>query len=222
MQEGERKMKRAVIIGAGDISVSSIPLKEEDLVIAADGGYVYCKMLGIVPDIILGDLDSVEEEDAREIAEIYKQDPERVVLLPSEKDDTDTLAAIRVGLSEGCKQFLIYGGQGGRLEHTIANIQCLKFLKEQGAVGYLMDGTGMVLVAQNETVRFKKEMEGYLSLFAMDAKAEGVTIRNMKYELDNAVITNSFPVGVSNEFIGEEGEITVKEGTVCIIIAWVQ
>ncbi len=215
-------MKRAVIIGAGDISVSSIPLKEEDLVIAADGGYVYCKMLGIVPDIILGDLDSVEEEDAREIAEIYKQDPERVVLLPSEKDDTDTLAAIRVGLSEGCKQFLIYGGQGGRLEHTIANIQCLKFLKEQGAVGYLMDGTGMVLVAQNETVRFKKEMEGYLSLFAMDAKAEGVTIRNMKYELDNAVITNSFPVGVSNEFIGEEGEITVKEGTVCIIIAWVQ
>ena len=215
-------MKRAVIIGAGDISVSSIPLKEEDLVIAADGGYVYCKMLGIVPDIILGDLDSVEEEDAREIAEIYKQDPERVVLLPSEKDDTDTLAAIRVGLSEGCKQFLIYGGQGGRLEHTIANIQCLKFLKEQGAVGYLMDGTGMVLVAQNETVRFKKEMEGYLSLFAMDAKAEGVTIRNMKYELDNAFITNSFPVGVSNEFIGEEGEITVKEGTVCIIIAWVQ
>ena len=213
-------MKRCIIIGAGDLNISQIPVKEEDFVIAADGGFSYCEILGVEPDLIIGDLDSVSEEDAKKIAEIYKADPDRLVLLPHEKDETDTLAAIHEGLKRGCRDFRIYGGQGGRLEHTIANIQCLQFLKEQGCVGYLCDGTGMILLARDEAVSFRKENEGYLSLFSMGDRAEGVTIRGMKYELQDAVITNSFPIGISNEFIGEEASIEVKNGTLLIILAW--
>lgn len=213
-------MKRCVIVGAGDLTVSEIPVREEDYVIAADGGYSYCKLFEIVPDLILGDLDSVGEAEAEELAEIAKIDPGRVIVLPAEKDETDMLAAIHAGLEAGCREFHIYAGQGGRLEHTIANIQCLIYLKECGAVGYMIDGTGMILVAQNETVSFKPQTEGFLSLFSMGDKAEGVTIRNMKYLLDKAVVTNSFPIGISNEFIGEQASITVEHGTLAILLNW--
>lgn len=213
-------MKRCIIIGAGDLTVSEIPVNEDDYVIAADGGYLYCKVLGIAPDLILGDFDSVGEQEAEELAQIQKVSPERIVLLPVEKDETDMLAAIHAGLAEGCREFHIYAGQGGRLEHTIANIQCLKYLKECGAVGYMLDGTGMILVAKDETVSFQPQAEGYLSLFSMGDRAEGVTIRNMKYELTDATVTNSFPIGISNEFIGKQASITVKSGTLMIILTW--
>lgn len=213
-------MKRCIIIGAGDLNISEIPVKEEDFVIAADGGFSYCEILGITPDLIIGDLDSVGEEEAEKIAAICGRNPDKLVLLPVEKDETDMLAAIHEGLNRGYQDFRIYAGMGGRLEHTIANIQCLKFLKENGASGYLCDGTGMILLAKDEVLSFRKENEGYLSMFSMGDRAEGVTIQGMKYEISDAVITNSFPIGISNEFIGEAASIEVKNGTLLIILTW--
>lgn len=210
-------MRRCIIIGAGELNVSKILVREDDYVIAADGGYIYCKALEIVPDLILGDFDSIGEKEAEELAGIQKIDPKRLIVLPVEKDDTDMLAAIRAGLQEGCREFHIYGGQGGRVEHTIANIQCLKYLKECGAAGYLIDDSGMILVAKDETIRFHEETKGLLSLFSMGDRAEGVTLSNLKYELQDAVITNSYPIGISNEFVGKEASVTVKSGTLMII-----
>lgn len=213
-------MKRCIIIGAGELNVSEIPVREDDYVIAADGGYIYCKMLEIVPDLILGDFDSIGEKEAEELARIQRIDPERLIVLPVEKDDTDMLAAIHAGLEAGCREFHIYAGQGGRLEHTIANVQCLKYLKECGAAGYLIDSSGMILVAKDETVRFNARTKGFLSLFSMGDRAEGVTLRNLKYELNDAVITNSYPIGISNEFIGKEASVTVKYGTLMIVLEY--
>ena len=137
-----------ILIGAGDLTISEIPMQAGDLVIAVDGGYEYCKLLEITPDYILGDFDSISEKEAESVAAIAKETEDKVIILPVEKDDTDTLAAIKLGLAEGYQSFRIYGGMGGRIEHTIANIQCLLYLKEHNAVGYLMDGTGMILVAK--------------------------------------------------------------------------
>lgn len=220
IQEKKDGIKRCIIVGAGELTVKEIPVREGDYVIAADGGYSYCKMLKLEPDLILGDFDSVQESEAEELAGLLKLSPERIVVLPAEKDETDMLAAIHMGLEEGCREFHIYAGQGGRLEHTIANIQCLKYIKECSAVGYMLDASGMILVAQNETVSFKPQARGYLSLFSMGERAEGVTIRNMKYELDHATVTNSFPIGISNEFIGEQASVTVENGTLVIILTW--
>ena len=209
-----------ILIGAGDLTVSEIPVGENDLCIAVDAGYEYCKLLEIVPDYILGDFDSISEKEAEGVAEIAKQEEEKVIILPAEKDDTDMLAAIRLGLSQGYQSFRIYGGMGGRIEHTIANIQCLLYLKEHNAVGYLMDGTGMILVAKEEKISFQNSLEGYLSLFSMGEKAT-VSIENMKYLLEEQEITNSFPIGISNEFIlGEKGKITVHKGAVVMIVSW--
>ena len=141
--------------------------------IAVDGGYDTCRKYDIVPDLIVGDFDSVQESDMPQIAEIAKIAPDHVVVLPTEKDDTDMLAAIRIGLGEGCQEFRIYGGMGGRLEHTLANLQCLIYLKQCSAVGYLMDDKTTAFVMQNETVWFKPEAKGFLSL--SDAKLHTIS-----------------------------------------------
>lgn len=212
---------KCILIGAGDLTISEIPVGENDLCIAVDGGYEYCKLLEITPDYILGDFDSVSEKEAGAIAEIAKTEEDKVIILPVEKDDTDMLAAIKLGLSEGYQSFHIYGGMGGRIEHTIANIQCLLYLKEHNAVGYLMDGTGMILAAKEEEISFQDSLEGYMSLFSMGDKAI-VSIENMKYLLREQEITNSFPLGISNEFVlGIKGKVTVHEGAVMMIVSWV-
>ncbi|MBR3601292.1 MAG: thiamine diphosphokinase [Lachnospiraceae bacterium] len=210
-----------ILVGAGDLTISEIPMGENDLCIAVDAGYEYCRLLEITPDYILGDFDSISEKEAENVAEIAKQEEDKVIILPIEKDDTDMLAAIKLGLSEGYRSFRIYGGMGGRIEHTIANIQCLLYLKEHNAVGYLMDGTGMILVAKEEEISFQDSLEGYMSLFSMGDKAT-VSIENMKYLLKEQEVTNSFPIGISNEFIyGSKGKVTVHQGAVVIIVSWV-
>lgn len=216
------KKGTCIIIGAGDLTVGSIPYDPEtDYVIAADGGLMYCPVLEIEPDLILGDFDSVDEDFAQAVQEIQKKCPEKVVCLPTEKDDTDMAFAIKCGLEAGYRSFRLYAANGGRLEHTIANIQMLKYLKEQDAVGYIMDGQGMILLAQNETISFKDTMEGYINIFSMNEKAHGVTLHGLKYELDHVELTNAFPLGISNEFIGVQSEVTVEDGTLLIIVNWV-
>ena len=211
-----------IIIGAGDLTVGSIPYDpEKDYVIAADGGLMYCQVLELEPDLIIGDFDSLDEEIGEAVKVIRENCPEKVTTLPSEKDDTDLLAAVKRGLELGYRRFRLYGANGGRLEHTIANIQTLKFLKEHDAVGYIMDGNGMILLAQNETVSFRDTMEGYVNVFSMNEKAHGVSIRGLKYELDHATLTNAMPLGISNEFIGVQSDITVEDGILLIIVNWV-
>ncbi len=212
--------RKCIIIGAGDLTVSEILKNEEDYVIAVDGGMMYCGVLEIEPDMIIGDFDSVDEQHLEAIAQIEKIAPEKVRRLKAEKDDTDMLAAIKQGLEKGYLHFEIYGGNGGRLDHTLANIQCLLFLKKQGASAYLKDGNGIIFVMKDEAVTFRKEMEGYMSLFALGEEAKGVTLVGMKYPLNDYTLANDFPIGISNEFTGQESKIIVEKGEVVVMVQW--
>lgn len=217
------KNRTCVIVSAGDLALTDIGIQigEGDMCIAADGGYLYCKMLGIEPDLVIGDMDSLDESVRGEIERLKEESPEKVRMLSPEKDDTDTLAAIKEGLAAGCSRFCLYGALGGRVEHTIANIQCLSYLRNRGAKGYIMDANVMMTVIKDETVKFQEAMEGYLSLFSLGEKAEGVTITGMKYLLEDAVVSNDFPIGISNEFIGEQGQVTVRSGMLLVIVTWI-
>lgn len=217
----ERKGK-CILICAGDLTLGEIPVEENDMVIAVDGGLSYCGLLNVEPDLILGDFDSVNEQEETAVESLEQQIPHRIIRLPREKDDTDTLAALKEGLSRGYREFRIYAGTGGRFEHTMANIQSLLFLKNRGAIGYLVDGAGMILVIKNEVVRFQKSLEGYLSLFSLVEESKGVCIKGMKYPLQDAVISNDIPIGISNEFIGEEAAISVEDGALVCMISYAQ
>ena len=218
----EEKSGKCIVIGAGDLTLGNIAVGEEDFVIAVDGGLGYCGVLEVEPDLLIGDFDSVSEEEEKAVRLLEQEIPDRVIRLAREKDDTDMLAALKEGLARGYRQFHIYAGTGGRFDHTLANIQCLLYLKKRDAVGYLIDGTGMMLVIFGEAVHFRKNLEGTLSLFSLGEKANGVTISGMKYELENAVLTNDFPIGISNEFIGEEAMISVEEGELVCMISYAQ
>lgn len=212
---------KCIIIGAGDLTVGEIRRAEEDYVIAVDGGLSYCSVLQVEPDLIIGDFDSVTEGEKGALEDLERDFPEKVIRLKPEKDDTDMLYALKYALGKGFTQFRLYGATGGRFDHTLANIQCLLYLKNHGGTGYLMDGNGMVMVLQNEAVKFNSNLEGYLSLFCLGKEAKGVSIRGMKYNLDNAVMTNDFPIGISNEFIGENAEISVEDGELVCMISYV-
>lgn len=200
-------MRKCVIIGAGDFFGIPLKIGGSDLVIAADGGYRNCIDCGIIPNFVIGDLDSLEKE------------PENCALmrLPVEKDDTDTLAGIRYGLGEGIEEFHIAGGTGGRFDHTIANMQALVFLSRQNKKGFLYGKDYVITAVTDRSAAFPESACGTVSVFSAGDRAEGVYEKGLKYSLSDAVVTNEFPIGVSNAFTGEKSLITVKKGTLYII-----
>lgn len=198
-------MKRCIIFGAAEFDRLHRPIEKDDLLIAADGGLRHFARLDRAPDVILGDFDSLG----------YIPDGARI--FPVEKDDTDVMLAIRHGLEAGCREFFIYGGlEGRRLDHTIANLQALSFLRQQGSRGFLPGREQVATVIENETAVFEK-CQGILSVFCMGGPAEGVCIRNMQYGLENGTLTADFPLGVSNHFVGKSAEISVKKGKLLLI-----
>lgn len=202
-------MSVCYIVGAGNFSEASIAFQKDDYIIAADGGLKYLQELGIDPDLVIGDMDSILSNVQIEQA---KKKGTRVQLLPREKDDTDMLAAIRHGLEQGFRDFILFGALGGRIDHSIANIQCLVYLKTHGANGVIRDGKQCLEVICNEKKEFSSYYKGYFSAFCLGARAKHVTEKGLLYELSDATITGDFPIGVSNEFIGKESFIQVEDG----------
>ena len=199
-------MKRCLIFCAAQFDSLIGPIAEEDYVIAADGGFGHTEALGLRPDAVLGDFDSLGYT------------PAGANVFPVEKDDTDAMLAVRHGLSLGFREFLIYGGlDGPRLDHTFANVQTLEFLTEHGAYGYLIGKDYILTVVKDGSVRFSAGAEGTISVFCVGADAQGVTERGLYYPLEDAVLTSSFPLGASNHFTGVEAEISVKQGSLLLI-----
>lgn len=213
---------KCIIMSAGDYTPVELDVQEGDYVIAADNGLTYLTRLGIVPDYVIGDYDSLQQEGRDALLELQAARPETVMTLPVEKDDTDTMAAAREGLRRGYRVFYLYGALGGaRLDHTLANIQTLAFLKENGARAYIMDAHCMLFVMENEERRFSKGFRGDFSMFAMDREIHGVTIRGMQYEVQDITITNHFPIGVSNHIVGDrEASVQVADGMALCYVAW--
>ena len=137
----------------------------------------------------------------------------------TEKDDTDMVFALRRGLDMGYRRFVLLGGLGGRLEHTLGNLQLLDWLSTQGAVGFLAgEKTAATCIRDGSSITFPDYMTGYLSVFCNSGTAQGVTLTGLKFLLENAVLTSSFPVGVSNEFLGQPAQVSVREG--CLLLVW--
>ena len=201
--------KACFIFAAGSYYDDPICPNKGDLVIAADAGFLQAKKRNIPLSLAIGDMDSLQ--NAPDFA--------NAIILPSEKDDTDTLAAIRVGLEKGYRLFHIYGGTGGeRFDHTLANIQCLAFLSKKGARGYLYGKNQIITAITDGSISFPRGKSGFISVFSLDGIAEGVTEKGLKYTLDKAQLKNDFPIGVSNRFLpNEECFISVEKGTLIIV-----
>lgn len=195
------------VIGAGDCPKLEIDKKSDDYVIAADAGYGYCKENNLIPDAVIGDFDSLGSVP----------EADNVIKLNPVKDITDMHAAIEIGIEKGFSEFVLYGATGGRLDHTLANLQLIASLSQKGYKAKIADGDRIITAITNGKISFDASYKGYVSAFSHTDKCEGVTIKGLKYCLDNETLTNSFALGVSNEFIGKESEIIIGNGTAIII-----
>ena len=200
-------MSICYIVGAGEDCGVDFSPQAGDLVIAADGGYRLLRESGIRPDLVIGDFDSLGAAP----------EGEQVITLPVVKDVTDTWAAIELGKQRGYAAFRLYGCTGGRMDHTLANVQTLAVLAAQGMQGWLVSETQEITAISGKTVFFDQRCSGTVSVFAHTDRCTGVTIRGLQYELENAELTNRFPLGVSNAFVGRAAEISVKEGILVLV-----
>lgn len=195
------------IVGAGEFGDGGFNPGEEDLVIACDGGYAHCMERGIRIDLVAGDFDSLG----------YIPEHAHVIRLKPEKDDTDTGWAVKEGWQRGCREFVIYGGTGGRISHTIANFQLLTDLAAKGGSGLMIGKGAWYRVICNGEISFGAGERGFLSVFCLGDKAEGVFESGLKYELTDAVLTKEYPLGVSNEFTGKESRVSVRSGALLLV-----
>ena len=203
-------MKRCVIVGGADINNYEYikdSLGDEDYIIFCDSGLKHMEGLGVGPSLIVGDFDSFEDP---------RLDVETIVL-PCEKDDTDTVYGVREGIKRGFDDFLIIGAVGARLDHTLGNLYILCMLQSFGKRGRIIDDySEMELVTASPTM--VDDSFSFFSLVNITGKAKGVTIKNAKYPLENAEITCSYQYGISNEvLVGKTAEVSVKDGALLLI-----
>lgn len=195
------------IVGAGDCEKISIDKKENDFIIAADGGLRYCERDNITPDLILGDFDSLG----------FIPEQEKTYVLPVEKDDTDTSFAVKYAMEKGYEKFVIFGGTGGkRADHTYANIALLAYISKNGGMGFLDCGDYTITSITNSKISFPEYLKGDVSVFSFDTISHGVTETGLYYNFDNTDVENSIVTGVSNSFTGQKSSVSVKEGTLII------
>ena len=202
------KERICCIVCAGENKGLDLSILANNFVIAADGGLKYLNDLNIQPNLIVGDFDSINQPEIS--CEIVK--------LNEEKDETDTLVCIQEGIKRGYNKFYIFCGTGGRIDHTIANIQSLIYLAQKNCVGFLFDGKQVIVaISSLITLSFSSEASGGISVFAINGNASGVTITGLKYTLNSALLTAEFPLGVSNSFIGKECRIECENGNLAIV-----
>ena len=195
------------IVAAGDCEKISVNKNENDLIIAADGGLKYCERDGIKPDIIIGDFDSLG----------FVPENDNVLVLPVEKDDTDTSFAVKYAMNKGYDTFVIFGGTGGkRGDHTYANIALLAYVSKEGCSAFLDCGDYSITAITDSEISFPDYMKGDISVFSFDNVSEGVRETGLYYIFDNEDIENCNIRGVSNSFIGQKSTVSVRKGTLII------
>ncbi len=203
-------MKRCTIIGGADIAdyqrISEY-IRNDDYVIYCDSGLKHRSGLKSEPSLIVGDFDSYENPCLQT----------ETIVLPTEKDDTDTLFAVKEGVRRGFEDFLLLGVTGGRLDHTLGNVYILLYLDSLGKSALLVDDLSEMEIVSSLTKEISCDFS-FFSLINIMGTARGITIRNAKYPLNDAEISCEYQYGISNEVLpGKKALVSVSEGKLLLI-----
>lgn len=209
--KGPAAARRCVIVGGADIGrydCIRARLRENDFYICCDSGLKHREELGIVPDLIVGDFDSYENPSL----------PTETIVLPCEKDDTDTAFAVKTALSRGAQDFLLIGCAGGRMDHTLGNLSLLLLLDGRGKRAVLLDDFSEMEIVSSDRPAQIEDRYAYFSLLSIGGAARNITISGAKYPLFNAEITSENQYGISNEVLpGGTAEVSLREGRLLLI-----
>lgn len=195
------------IVGAGDNTGTNFLKGKNDYVIAADGGLLCLQKLKIEPDMIMGDFDSLG----------FIPEGDNVIQHEVMKNDTDMMLAVKKALDMGYHKIKIYGGTGGRIDHTFSNIQTMLYASRKGASIEMIDNTNTYHVITDGKIRLTGNTKSGFSIFALGGTAHKVNIKDAMYLLHEFELTSDNPIGTSNSFIGKEVTISVEKGSLMII-----
>ena len=206
-------MKAFIYVG-GSIFPQNITEKPEkdDLCIAADSGYTNARMLGVSPKILVGDFDSLSNEEKNSIPEDIK-----IITVPAEKDFTDTQLAVKTALECGATNITVIGGLDGRLDHTLSNLAILENLYENNMRAIITNGENRIRYIRSSSDLIARSNFKYISVIARDEKVKGVSIEGCKYPLKNATLSNKFQYAISNEILKNCALVSVKKGGIYIV-----
>ena len=200
---------------------TNIKIGIDDYIICADGGFEHALKENVIPNTVIGDFDSCSFDILKK--SIYDNDHFKeieIIRTQPEKNDTDTFMCVKYGLDKGYKEFHIIGGLGGRIDHTLANLQVLSFILDSGASAWISDGKNRVTMIQGpDTISLDCNEFDYFSIYSYTAQCKEVYEINSKYTLNNVVLTQSNPVGTSNELLDEPTVIKLTEGKLIITLS---
>ena len=208
--DGEQTMRRCVIVGGADINnyeYIQSRLREDDYIIFCDSGLKHMDELQVTPSLIVGDFDSHDNPHLNV----------ETIVLPCEKDDTDTVFAVKEAVKRGFEDFILIGVIGSRLDHTLGNVSILLYLYSLGKIGCIIDDYSEMEIASSKPT-YIDDSYSFFSLLNISGTAKGITIENAKYPLDNGEITCEYQYGVSNEVIpGKRAKVSVRQGCLLVI-----
>lgn len=209
---------RVLIITGGRIDEKFLGdlLKRElfSMIIAADHGLVTVDKLGISPDFIVGDFDSVPESVLRR----YRESSIPIETFPREKDKTDTQIAIEAALLHKATSIVLVGATGSRLDHTMANIHLLLLPLQLNIDACIMDECNKIYLRKESFQIVKQKQHGdYVSLLPFSGEVNGLTLLGFHYPLDRITLTAGCSLGISNEIIEEVAEVNFTNGTLLVI-----
>ncbi len=203
-------MPTCYLIGAGDFTPRGLTPHPGDLLIAADGGYRSLEKMGLKPDLLVGDFDSLG----------FRPQDVPILTFPVEKDDTDMGLALAEGWTRGYRSFALYGADGGRLDHTVANLQLLGGASARGAQVRMACTASDWWAVTDGVLALPPRPEGtVVSVFCHGTRAQGVTLRGLQYPLLDATLTCDRPLGVSNAYRATQASVTVARGTLLVYVA---
>ena len=204
-------MGRCVIVGGADINNYAFireKLCADDYVIFCDSGLKHLENLHAQPSLIVGDFDS----------HVNPHLDVETIVLPCEKDDTDTVFAVKEAIKRGFDDFLLIGVIGARLDHTLGNVSILLYLDSLGKKGCIIDDYSEMEIVSDKPVSIS-DRYSFFSLLNITGCAKGITITGAKYPLVDGEITCEYQYGVSNEVLpGQVAVVSVKEGKLLLIM----
>lgn len=184
-----------------------------DYIICADGGANHAYKMNITPNYIIGDLDSINKETI----DFYKKQNVLFEEFPSKKNETDSELCIFLSKSLNANKIDLFGTLGGRIDHILANINLLYYIREQEIIPRIISEKEEIYIATNECVKIKGNVNDIISIIPIKGDAKGVTLENLEYPLNNYDMNYSTPLGISNIMLSEECKIAVKKGSLLII-----
>ena len=205
-------MKKCLVISGGDFFDAPRSLYDEaDFVIACDKGWNYARKLGFKPDVVIGDFDSCEMPPVEGDAKIIK--------LSRDKLDSDTLAAVKYAETHDCTDFTFICAAGGRFDHFFCNIQSLSYAAQRYSKARLLSQNEEIYVIKNTSIEIAKREGWSLSVFSLCDESRGIAEKGTRWQLNDAVMNNSAPYGLSNEWADDKAVISVEDGTLIIILS---